>query len=157
MSDDLILVEPEEPVLKSVRTFILRDYPFGDPDDEIKAILLELSLEGIKGDIVADTSAPQELRDHGFDLLIIDYGGMASMGASGVALHNLRYTINWLEDHPSVVAIVWTFFTGELVGEIYDNFADAPANLFIYEGKERISDEKWVQIRALLGVPEPSE
>lgn len=154
MTDNLTLVEPEEPALKSVRTFILRDYPFGE-DREIEAILLGLRLEGIKAEIIADSPGPQDLKDHRFDLLIIDYGGMASMGSHGTALHNLRYTIDWLEDHPSVVAIVWTFFTGELVGEIYDNFADAPANLFIYEGKKGISDEKWVQIRALLGVPDP--
>lgn len=157
MTDDLTLVTPEEPDLTDIRTFILRDYPFGDPDAEIESILLGLRLEGIKAEIIADSSGPQDLRDHRFDLLIIDYGGMASMGSQGTALHNLRYTITWLEDHPSVVAIVWTFFTGELVREIYDSFADAPANLFIYDGKEGISDEKWNQIRALLGVPNPLE
>lgn len=136
----------------TVKTFILRDIPYSDPEHELEMILFELNENGIAAEIIADSAGPQDLNNYSFDLLIIDYGGMAAMGAFDTALFNLRYTLNWLEDHPSVTAIVWTMFTAEIAKEIYDSFEEAPANVFIYSGKYTLSDEKWNQVRALLGV-----
>ena len=147
------LTAPTPRPLKPTRVFVLRDFPMmEEPEEELATIIRSLELEGIEPEIVADELGPQELNNHRFDLLIIDYGGMATMGAWDTALANLRYTLTWAEDHPSVVVLVWTHFTAELAREIYDSFSDAPANMFIVSGNMDEQDKAWNLIRPLLGV-----
>lgn len=139
------------------RVFVLRDMPFlQTPEQELGTIIDCLKYEGLEPEIVGDSVSPLDFDNKSFDVLLIDYGGMAMMGAWDTALSNLRYALNWIEDHPSVVVLVWTLYTTELVREIYDTFSDAPANVFIVSVESKDQDKLWRSVRALLGVEEPS-
>jgi hypothetical protein len=141
-----------------LKAAVVRDYPFGDPDDEIKQMLLELKIEGIEAEIALDSFNPAELKNARFDFVIIDYGGMSSMGSHDTALHNLRYVLNLAEDRPGKPFLVWTWFTADLAREIYDDLADAPPNVFIYtQSPSSVDRMDWDRVRALLQVPNPLE
>lgn len=133
--------------------FVLRDLPIiQTPEQELETIIMSLELEGLEPEIVGDSPSPIDFADRQFDVLIIDYGGMAASGAGGFALHNLRYALNWVENHPSVVVLVWTHYTEELARELYDDFSDAPANVFMVGGKSVDQDDAWRKVRAILGI-----
>lgn len=144
--------------MKPCRVLVIRDYPFsgGDDDTEIANIKLALENENIEAKIVGDEIAPQMVDQIKADLIFVDYGGMSIMGSHDTALYNLRYILNWAEDHPSVPVIIWTMFTARLVEDAYEKemsqaFKDAPANVFNLGGT--FSDEEesiWRLIKTLL-------
>ena len=139
------------------RVFVLRDMPIMQtPEQELKTIIDCLKYEGLEPEIVGDSVSPLDFSNISFDDLLIDYGGMAMMGAWDTAVSNLRYALKWIEDHPSVVVLVWTLYTTELVREVYDTFSDAPANVFIVSVASKDQEKLWRSIRAILGVKEPA-
>jgi hypothetical protein len=143
---------PEKKVL------FLRDIPWDDDDEkEIEFAKSVLQDEGINPVFIGPEARetwvpipPDFLDQVTPDIVLIDYGGMAIMGAHDGALSNVRYILEWAEDHPSAAIIVWTQFTQFLADEIYEDFGkNAPANVFIYRAGH---DEIWDAIRLYLGI-----
>lgn len=141
---------------KIYRVIIFRDYPFGE-DNEVEMISLALDLENIPHKIVEDAADPGVVDRRKADIVVVDYGGIASMGAWDTALFNLRYIINWAEEHPSTAVLIWSHFTAHIIAtglynkEINDAFSDAPANIFntsvVLDEQERV----WNLVRAMIG------
>ena len=141
---------------KKFRVVVFRDYAFGE-DNEIEQISRMLEIENIPHEIIADDADPAVVERHRADIVIIDYGGIASMGAWDTALFNIRYVLNWAEDHPSTAMLIWSSFTANIVAdgiyekEIDDAFSDAPANVFNTSVRRKDQDRVWDLIRAMIG------
>lgn len=142
---------------ETYRVLVIRDYPFTEDDNEIESISRALDLEGIPHRIIADDVDPGAVDRHRADIVVLDYGGMSSMGAYSTAAFNIRYVVNWAEDHPSVALLIWSSMTADIVAsemyrkEIGDAFSDAPANVFNTAVRSKDRDRVWDLVRAMIG------
>lgn len=145
------------------RILVVRDYPFGE-DNEIEFISLCLDQESIPHTIIADERDPGAVDRHRADIVVLDYGGMSSMGAYESAAFNIRYVANWAEEHPSVALLVWSHMTADILAsemyrkEIGEAFSGAPANVFNIGGSRAAEEDKiWRLVRAMIGAAQPDE
>jgi len=145
------------------RVLVVRDYPFGE-DNEIEFISLCLDQEGIPHTIVADERDPGAVDRHRADIVVLDYGGMSSMGAYDSAAFNIRYVVHWAEDHPSVALLVWSAMTADILAadmyekELNEAFKNAPANIFNIGGSRAAEESKvWHLVRAMIGASQPDK
>jgi len=138
------------------RVLSIRD-PLGDAEEELEQISMTLDLEGIPHTIIADEADPGAVDRYRVDIVVLDYGGISAMGAYETALFNIRYVVNWAEDHPSTALLIWTFFTAQIVAEsIYEKeiseaFDNTPANVFNVGGHRSENTVMWDLIRAMIG------
>jgi len=59
-----------------------------------------------------------------YDLVIIDYGGMSSMGASGTAASQIDAVCRYAQEHPSCLVVIWTGYTAEVYeDEVEEHFS----------------------------------
>ena len=134
----------------------LRDVPWGD-DNEVEVLTMALQEEGIEPVFLANTDGedvvpPDVLDDLTPDIVVIDYGGMSTMGAYDGAAANVRYVLRWAEDHPSTAIIVWTQFTQFIADDILQDFRkDVLGNVFVYQ-TDADDTLAWDAIRMWLGV-----
>ena len=89
--------------MEKVRTAILLDPSWSiTQEEEIKAILSDLRRTLGRGRIklVAVANGFHVLENKAFDLLVIDYGGVAAHGSWGIAEWQLRRVLEWAREHP---------------------------------------------------------
>lgn len=119
------LVTPQKPeYTRSVRVAIITDLGYGDPDEEVAAIvdILEGGLEAnVK--VVVHGRGMHVVSMKTFDLLVLDYGGASiAGGTSDLAAWQIRAACEWADGHPGKMLLLWTGHTSleygnELEGE----------------------------------------
>jgi len=160
MNDNRKLTPPKKRELHPLRVGIMRDYPLiQEEDEELEYMVRYLEQEGIKPEIVFDIRYPPGLSEPVPDLLIIDYGGMSSMGAHDTALFNVKETLKWMDDHPGKLIIIWTMFTEYLFAEAIEEMEIKERNNVILIGKLKADelDEAWSKVRLWFGIEKPLE
>ena len=55
----------------------------------------------------------EEMMSKNFDLFILDYGGMAYSGASGMVEFMVETVCKYARDHPGCLVVIWTEYTAE--------------------------------------------
>jgi hypothetical protein len=117
-------VPPEKEIILTVKTLIVTDFMGWSqqtPEEEAESIAKQFKDDhGIILDYThsifvhhADEVNPK--------LIIMDYGGL--LPGSDTDVIQLRSLSNWLEDHPSRLAILWTAFTSRAYRwELEDEF-----------------------------------
>ena len=82
-------------------------------------------------------------KDAVFDLLLFDYGGVATLGAPGLAWSQCTEFLDHAHEHPGRYYIPVSYFTrlmvDELVKEAEETGNDIPANVLIGDHKETIA------------------
>jgi len=85
----------------------------GNPEKEQAEAIMELNEMGLTDiEVVLTDSNMFKMRDISLDLLIIDYGGMATLpGGNASANMQIWSACNYAEEHPGTLLILWTAFT----------------------------------------------
>lgn len=97
------------------RVGIITDFPMSmTPKEERDEIITTLSEYGLEISEVVAGFGITEVLESNPDLLIVDYGGMSTSGASDGAIWNINYLCHWAENHPGKLVALWTHFTGVL-------------------------------------------
>jgi len=96
-----------------VRTAIILD-PIGGggetADQERDRILQDLAEEGLETKLVHYGSNPLELPTTHIELLVVDYGALWQQGMGDWTRHLLQ----WADDHPGSLLVVWSSMTTDL-------------------------------------------
>lgn len=148
---------PEWRETHPVRVGIMRDYPLvQSEDEELEYIVRVLRSEGIEPEVVFDLRCPPTSSVPVPELLIIDYGGMSASGAHGTALFNVRYMLEWMDDHPGRLIIIWTMFTEYLFEEAIEEMEVRERDNVVLIGSLKVDEleEAWARIRLWLGIKE---
>jgi len=123
--------------MEKVRTAILLDPSWSiTQEEEIKAILDDLRRWLGRGRIkmVAVANGFHVLKDKDFELLVIDYGGLAAHGSWDSAAWQLRCVLEWARDHPGGLVVLYTGYTRRVYeGELEREFCQADNVLMRYE------------------------
>ena len=141
--------------MEEVRTAILLDPSWSiTQEEEIKAILSDLRRTLGRGRIklVAVANGFHVLENKAFDLLVIDYGGVAAHGSWGVAEWQLRRVLEWAREHPGGLAVLFTAYTRKVYeGELEREFGHQDNILFHYLSSFSEDEEYGPKLRAWFG------
>jgi len=130
---------------------------FSKPEEESAGLLQAFNeLVGIPAELAMHAHYLPEIYHQEIDLLVIDYGGLASRGDFVRPDRAIRLARTWAIDHPGKVLLIWTEYTASLYREIEEELGHA-RNVLIYGwediGKPNRPGSIWWQIRRWYGVP----
>jgi hypothetical protein len=133
-----------------VRTIIVADPVSDDFDGEVDSIVMQLKdLVGLDLDVVAIANGMHDVRRRNADLLVIDYGGIAWGGASGTANAQIYAALQWAEEHPGALVIIWTWHTRDIYErELKQEFGDLD-NVIMRYG-DSMFDDRWDDVEKRL-------
>ena len=116
-------------------------------DDEVKIVVDELALIGIFVEIAQTASNMMEVYRGRFELLVIDYGGLSTMGGSHAGMQ-VWSACKYAEDHPGSLVVLWSKFTERIYrGELEAEFGLLD-NVLLRYAKEESGYEKTERFNA---------
>ncbi len=138
-----------------VKVAIVNDY-YGstdETDEEERAWYIKaLNGAGIPAVLVFGANVPYELKNApDFDLLIVDYGGMAARNFE-LGLDQVRVVRRWAEEHPGHLVVMWTYFTVKLYKELVAEVGDLD-NIIVRSEDPEEWDAFHNTLREWLGLP----
>lgn len=125
-----------------IRTaFVFDESGCQTPEDEAQTAVDELAGLGLAVKVAKVATNMMDLyRDH-FDLLVIDYGGLSTMGGDHANMQVWR-ACKYAEDHPGTLIILWSKFTERVYrGELQSTFGHLNNVLLRFKQDETIYDD----------------
>lgn len=121
--------------------FVFDESGYQTPEDEMQLAVDELAALGIAVKVAkVATNMMDVYREH-FDLLVIDYGGLSTMGGSHANMQ-VWTACKYAEDHPGALVILWSKFTERVYrGELQEAFGHLNNVLLRFEQDKTIYDD----------------
>lgn len=150
-----------------IKTLIITDYmgtSVAEPEEEAVNIA-RLFKQDFDIDLNwTHQTAANNLENINPKLIIIDYGGL--LPGSDVDIHQMRAVLNWAQDHPSRLVLIWTSFTANIWKyELEDEFKEADnvllwepgesTHFFSFDEAEKHQAEVVMKIRHWYNLPKP--
>lgn len=110
------------------------------PEDEANLAVDELTSFGIDVSVSGIGSTMMDIYRDSFDLLIIDYGGLSTMGGSHAEMQ-VWSACNYAENHPGSLVVLWSKYTERVYrGELAETFGHLGNVLLRFEQHESAYD-----------------
>lgn len=120
--------------------FVFDESGFQTPEDEAQLAIEELAALGIAVRIAKVATNMMDIYRDRFELLIIDYGGLSTMGGSHANMQ-VWTACKYAEDHPGTLVVLWSKFTERVYrGELRETFGHLTNVLLRFEQNETVYD-----------------
>lgn len=101
---------------------------------------LEISLE-----LVAKGNDIHSVKGKRLDVLVVDYGGLSTVGEYDEMYRQIRETCRWAENHQSVLVIIYTTYTWHFYKrEFADSFGHVGNIKFWYADDDNAEIKSWL-------------
>lgn len=141
--------------MSKIRTAFLLDVSWSvSQDEEIELMLSVLGrcLGSDRIETVAISNGFHELADKTFDLLVVDYGGMAAHGSWDGAEWQIRRVLEWAREHPGGLVLLFTGYTRKVYeGELEREFGHQDNVLMRYQSTFVENEEYEEMLRVWFG------